>query len=111
MGQAAKLKQFRREVRRELARAAADPEIRRRHEQLVSELRAECFYYLLDLFCDALKEEGFGPKRLARVLGRVKGHALWGLYMDQGLPLEEACAERERIRREKRTLRPSESVI
>lgn len=111
MGKAARLKAFRKEVRRELARAAADPDLRRRHEELVSELRAECFYYLLNLFSDALREEGFGPKRLARVLGRVKGHALWGLYMEQGLPLEEACEERERIRREGRTFRPAEGII
>lgn len=84
------MKAFRREVRRELARAAADPEIRRRHEQLVSELRAECYYVLARWVDEALAEEGFGPKRRARIWGRVMGRALWAAYMEQGLPLQEA---------------------
>lgn len=93
MGRAAKLKARRREIRRELERAARDPDIRRRHEELVSELRAECFYVLARWVDEALAEEGFGPKRRGRVWGRVKGRALWAAYMEQGLPIDEAIHE------------------
>lgn len=90
MGRTARLKAQRREIRRELERQLRDPRRHREVEEAVRMLRQECLTFLALRVDEALEKEfGFGPKRRARLWGRVKGGALWDALMERGLPLDE----------------------
>lgn len=94
MGRAAKLKRQRREIRRELERQMRDIDLNRQVEELVVELRGECFGFVKSLVDDGLKTlYGFGDQRLGKLWAYVKNRALWEWYMERGLPLEEAVEE------------------
>ena len=93
MGRAAKLKRQRREMRRELERQLNDPRRHREVEEYMAAMRTECYYILARLVDDALRDlYGFGELRRARVWEYVRARAIFGPYIERGLPLEEAVS-------------------
>ena len=103
MGKGARLKNQRRQVRRELERRARDPRHQEAVQQLVGELRTEAYYVIARLIDDGLSElYGFGDTRKARLWAYVKARAIWEPYMEQGLTIDESVQESERKKGEHR---------
>lgn len=103
MGKGARLKNQRRQIRRELERHARDPRQQEAVQQLVSELRTEAYYVIARLIDDGLSElYGFGDTRKARLWAYVKARAIWEPYMEQGLTIDESVQEIERKKGEHR---------
>lgn len=103
MGKGARLKNQRRQVRRELERQARDPRHQEAVQKLVSELRTEAYYVVARLVDDALVDLfGMGTPNRAKVWAYVKARAIWEPYVEQGLTINESVQEIERRKGERR---------
>ena len=108
MGKGARLKNRRRQVRkelvrRELERLTQDPRHVEAVQRLVSELRTEAYYVIARLVDEALVALfGMGTPNRAKVWEYVKARAIWEPYVEQGLTINESVQEIERKKGERR---------